>query len=499
MEEKKQEERLIARINVTAKVEYLPPVIDFVGDVSRKLGLGAKDSKKMELVIEEAGLNVITHAFEPDEEGDFDVIIFRKPGQVVVAVEDRGMPFDFKKFEKKEDSGLGALLMRAFADEIHFVNLGHAGKRLEFVKNLTYKNIEDYFPEEEKTEVETKPVKLKDEDIEIRFMDPEDAVQMARCIYHSYGYSYGWDFVYFPERVKEFLQSRLLRSCITLNPEKEIIGHFAMVLDKINSRVGETGMAVVDPKYRGNGLFKKMKRFVISYAAKKEMYGIYSEAVAVHPFSQKGNISIGAHETGILFGHTPSTIFFKKIQKQKKSKRQSAILYYLKINDGEKLDIYPPFHHFHMISKIYEENELKRNIIKSGKKGKQIKLSGSSQVNVNVKSETLRAYMQIVEYGEDIEELISYRLRELCMRRIDCIYLDLPLSNPFSQKFCASFEMLGFFFAGIIPELYDCDVLRLQYLNNVEIDFNQITVVSEFGHELFDYILKAYKKEYEIS
>ncbi|MCD6176727.1 MAG: hypothetical protein J7K29_02705 [Candidatus Cloacimonetes bacterium] len=37
------------------------------------------------------------------------------------------------------------------------------------------------------------------------------------------------------------------------------------------------------------------------------------------------------------------------------------------------------------------------------------------------------------------------------------------------------------------------DVLRLQYLNNVEIDPNKIVAASDFGKELADYVLTAFQ------
>jgi len=40
--------------------------------------------------------------------------------------------------------------------------------------------------------------------------------------------------------------------------------------------------------------------------------------------------------------------------------------------------------------------------------------------------------------------------------------------------------------------MYKGDVLRLQYLNNVDIDLEDVTVVSDFGKELYDYVAKAY-------
>jgi len=83
------------------------------------------------------------------------------------------------------------------------------------------------------------------------------------------------------------------------------------------------------------------------------------------------------------------------------------------------------------------------------------------------------------------------RLRELCRRRIDWIGLDLPLSQPEAGQVCTSLEALGFFFAGIVPDLMDDDVLRLQYLNEIEVDVASAQLASDFGKDLFAYVVRA--------
>jgi len=115
----------------------------------------------------------------------------------------------------------------------------------------------------------------------------------------------------------------------------------------------------------------------------------------------------------------------------------------------------------------------------------------SSQVDVKVQTDAGRAFILVTQYGADLEDLVRFRLRELCLRRIDCIYIDLPLSNSATPKFCASLEMLGFFFGGVIPEMSDGDALRLQYLNNVDVDPENIKIASDFGKELLGYVIKA--------
>ena len=140
-------------------------------------------------------------------------------------------------------------------------------------------------------------------------------------------------------------------------------------------------------------------------------------------------------------------------------------------------------------------NKLERNVIE--KHVKKIELPANSQLDVTVKPERKFAFMKIIQFGEDFVELAKFRLRELCFRQMNCIYIDLPLSNPASQKYCASLELMGFFFAGIIPEKDNGDVLRLQYLNNVEVDPNEIVTASDFGEELAEYVRAAYQSMME--
>jgi len=485
-------EQTIISIKILAELEYLPIIIELVGSISEKSGLESKQVRQLQLVVEETCMNVIEYAFDPDETGYYEVEIIRKPGKIVISIEDQGLPFDFKKFNPDKNTGLGMSITKAFADEIHFLSVGRQGNRIDIVKNLSYQHIDDLFHKDEKIKTDLQVKADLNIPLTFRLMKEDDSINVARCMYRSYGYSYGNEIVYYPEKMKEHLIHGVLQSCVVLNPENEIIGHLAMMLNKPDAVVGETGMAVVDPRFRGRSLFKKMKNFLIDYAREREMKGIYSEAVAVHPFTQKGNISIGAHETGFLIGFTPTTMFFKKIQHKERTKRQTTILFYYLVNGDVGREVYIPEQHRSIVESIIDFNNLKRKI--KNKPDKLEKTHIKTIIDVEIQTETRRAFLRVRNYGEDFIELVKSHLREFCLHRIDCIYIDLPLSEPECQLFCEPLEKIGFFFAGIIPEMYNGDVLRLQYLNNVEIDFDEIAIVSEFGKNLYKYVCDEYRR-----
>ncbi|MDQ5813087.1 MAG: ATP-binding protein, partial [Actinomycetota bacterium] len=99
-------ERPVARVTVTTGAELLPAVVDFVGQVARRLGLGDRATEQLDRAVETVCRNVIEHAFDPDEEGQYDVEILRRPGRVVIAVEDRGLPSDYAPLRDGGDTAL---------------------------------------------------------------------------------------------------------------------------------------------------------------------------------------------------------------------------------------------------------------------------------------------------------------------------------------------------------------------------------------------------------
>ena len=490
MNDSTRSENELARLKVSAELKYFPAMDGFVRSMATAAGLDEGAVGRLALIVEEAATNVIRHAFLPGERGEVELVVSLRPGQLVVAVEDRGMPFDPSRFHPSEEAGLGMKLMRAFADELRFVNLGKRGKRVELVKNLPLREVGDYLSEAERAAapLQEQEVERVDTPVSLRPMRPDEAANLSRLVYRVYGYSYAGDFIYYPERVRERLESRVTMSWVAVTPTDEIVGHVALNLEFPQARVGEIAQAVVDPRFRGRKLFERMQRELLDSVAPKGMYGAYSEAVTVHPFTQKGSLALGAREIGFMFGYSPSKTRFKGIEEHQ-LQRQTALLMYRAINPAPRRVLYPPFHHEGMIRRLVQVNGLDRELV--GAAGVVVPPAppAHSTVEVRARPEWGNAVITVLQHGEDLLPLVRMHLRELCINHIEAIFLDLPLEEPGVASHCATLEALGFFFSGLVPELGSTgDVLRLQYLNNVAIDPARLKVASEFGRELLDYV-----------
>ncbi|HKE13193.1 MAG TPA: ATP-binding protein, partial [Myxococcota bacterium] len=132
-------ERQIARLVLAAERDYLAASLAFLREVAQQFGLVADDLAALERAVQEVCLNVIEHGFEPGQPGRFDVVLLRRPGQLVIAVEDQGVPFDWTRLET--GSAPAAPSLTVGTDTIRFLSLGMQGNRVEIVKHLPYDHI----------------------------------------------------------------------------------------------------------------------------------------------------------------------------------------------------------------------------------------------------------------------------------------------------------------------------------------------------------------------
>ena len=93
----------------------------------------------LQLCLEEAVTNIVSHAFEPDTSHDVHIALWRDDNALHAEVTDDGRPFDPlsrdlpaapKDIRSAEIGGLGIRLMRGFADQISYQRSGAMNRLL---------------------------------------------------------------------------------------------------------------------------------------------------------------------------------------------------------------------------------------------------------------------------------------------------------------------------------------------------------------------------------
>ena len=480
----------VARLTILSDEKFILPAQEFVLFYARYFNFTGQDLQKIELMTEEAILNTIQNTFG-EELGKIDVKIIYRPGQFVISIEDQGIPVDFRKLETQDHSALGIKLMKNLADEFQFINLGKDGKRLELVKVLPEESFAELFTPDEKEQLEKdKEIQASDHPT-LRLVQPGDAEMLARLAYRVYGYTY-FSFFYVPDKIRELIENGLLVSAVAINEKEEIVGNLCLFFESPGARVADSGAAMVDPRYRGHNLFKEMKLFLKEYASAKQMYGLYSEAVSIHPFTQQGNMSIGARETGIMLAYVKEKLSFKKINNDKLSEqRQSVVLYYLQTSQEPHRQVYICKKFYPILKKVYDKLELSREVILVDTPADHPVDLANSLLSTNMRPDLNVAFISISAIGRDAFDLVRQQLREFCLNKVETIYVEMPVDSPSSALLADRLTSLGFLLSGIVPEFRNGDYIKLQYLNNVRIDPAKIVIASELGKELLAEIMQA--------
>ena len=329
---------------------------------------------------------------------------------------------------------------------------------------------------------------VEDSDVIIRFLEPHESEVLVELIKESYGDSYDAEWVYDAEKIAERIRNNTLRSTIGQLNDGTILGHMALMVEEGVERVLHAGIAVVRDAARGHHLFERLKRFGSQWATEAGYLGIFSEATAAHPYSQKANIKLGAHETGILLGWIPDTVH-NNAAVNLEGHRQSVVLFYLKLNHGDLRNMYVPKKYYEMVQKILEVSGLHAVIAQVPT---NVTVPNETIFSIEEKVDHNSAIIHVTEPGKDFTEAIeSARVTLMTNKRRDAVYLDVPLDLPHTEIVLNNqVSDFSFSFAGIFPnQLRHGDVLRLQAFNGVDLHSADIVTASDHGRELLEYVI----------
>ncbi|SNZ09567.1 Anti-sigma regulatory factor (Ser/Thr protein kinase) [Persephonella hydrogeniphila] len=469
-------------------IRVIQPAVDFVYRWAVDCGLSEKEAQEFATAFDELITDIVLFAFE--DKGEFFVLLSDSLSQLEITVHELGEPFDperhrysiQKVLNENNFDGAGFEVIGNLVDDFIYLYKGRAGKEFRIIKEIKHKHITQILTEKQ---LSTEPEKAVG--YQISPVTEEDAEDIARLIYRSYGYTYPKEDMYYPDRIVNALRQGKKFGVIVRTDRGEAVGYFAVIMST-DSNIGEVGEVVVFPRHRGKGIMKMMMKALIDMAKNKGLLGLFGEAVTVHTISQKVNAKYGFKSTALVLGFFP---YAKYKGFEHKQQRISVVIDFLPLKERKQLKIYLPEEYKNILKDIYRNLGIDVENIPV-RKSPQLKERSKIELQINYRFGN--AVIVVKKYGKDMLDRVAKKLEALYKKDIKGIYIDLPLDHPYVKQAVPQLKKMGFIFSGLMPLFHnERDFLRMQILRE-KLDFRHINVFSDMAKRIKRFIHREMNK-----
>ncbi len=476
---------------------YISLAKNFVESFIELLKIDKTFSNKIILITEEALVHTINHSYEPDETGEIIITTYIENYKLTLCFYDKGIPYapeetkPFKPLKKEiQDDSLRIFLIEKIADKVEWLNHGKKGKELKISFNLPVKDITELIDiSQEKLFSSEKNIDLAPpQKYDIHRIRDNEYLQVAKCIYRAYGYSYPNEDLYYPEKIKQLNQSGKLIGVVATDEKDNVVGHYALERYDLGD-IAETGQAIVVPEHRNRKLMVKMRNKLEEIAKQIGLKGLYSQPVTSYTMSQKVNIKFGSKPFGILLGLVPKTLHFKRLKKEPLSQRESCMYYFKPLIFPYKKRIFVSEKYANIVKFIYTNGKFP-----------EPEILNSNEI-VEEHGEVITNYfpgwdfgkITVKKVGKDSFNLIKKGFLFLTMKTsAEVIYIDLPLEQEGCDILMDKLFDIGFIFSCISPfELNGNDIFKMQFLIN-DLDIELLNIEGNDAKKIFNFIKEEY-------
>jgi serine/threonine-protein kinase RsbW len=321
--------------------------------------------------------------------------------------------------------------------------------------------------------------------VTIRKLEPGDEPSLVRCVVRCYGDGYPHRAFYDADEIRRLLSRELLHSAVAVDGEGEVVAHLGVVLERRGSRTADMVLGIVDSRFRGHTLSVRVGIVLAQEFQRLGLIGLYMYATTAHAISQKLTLANSSIETGVLLGYLPEATSSMQRPSDPPGWRIPSIMLYLPLAEAPARTAYVPERYREVASDIYARAGLERRLVEAG--------SSLPDAPTRLRSvlDTARSLARVVieTAGTDLVSAVSEALRDVGSSAADIVHIDLRISDPSTPESAEMLRQLGFFFGGVLPELRDGDVIRLQSTTERPHDRSTIEVVSEVSEGLLDFVL----------
>ena len=475
--------------------------LDFAEALARGIGFADEKQTQIRLALEETLLFFINTAFIQDQDQPVTLMFLPRADGLMIQITVKGLPIDIHRLpsfspenllDNKKLNSLSLHLAKKFMDTIEFTNHGRSGISVELLKRRSSSHISRIVKKQpQKTMAAQEARHKKIPPYIIRPAKADETLEISRCAFLTYGYTYE-DYIYYPERITEMNLSGELVSLVAVSHGGKIMGHCGLKFPQKRRDSAELGVLFVNPEFRKNRLGATLWKAVVAFAQKNGLDSIFSRSVTGHAASQRMAQQNGFSDCALFLGLFPEAVELKQMGGMQKGK-MSGMFQWRGFKHPRKRFIELPKPYITIARKLYERAGLDLDChspLGQPHASPLLRIKRVPVLNVGI--------LEIESIGPDAQMTANWALdncRRLCRERLDVIYLYISIEETGGAFIAEKAVENQFIFSGIIPDAFARgDAIVLQHLNLAENPFENMTVWTDTAALLRDFIHREWQE-----
>lgn len=313
----------------------------------------------------------------------------------------------------------------------------------------------------------------------------EEAIQVIRGLVETYGYSmYEYNSITDVNDYLSMINKGTYFPYIVVGENNRVIHHFAYHQCSYNPHYIEHCHLFARPLFRGEVNPIRIIDEACSLPLVQNYEGIFALAMTLHIVSQLGALRNGTHITGF--------IFFNFHVELRSTHRETPDFYCLvemhKTIHPRNRELYVPCKYQEFVQSVYAELELPVIFKKPDEDFNG--MTGQSQFIIEMDNSLCYSLVLLHPRTGDWEN-IRKAVSKIRRKGIKILRISISAEEPGCIELADRLYESDFIFTGISPIN---DLLVFHYFNGMDIDFNQIKLVHDFGRPLLKYIETEYNR-----
>lgn len=469
--------------------ECINLVSAFMEEIGRSYGANEQERFQLRLIGEETFLFILNGIPKSGLQNTFHLRVMEETDGLTFYFSNHGRPlnvrevpqFDPEKADETTDA-LSLSLIRSLSQTFSYQSRGAEGWEI-----LIGYAIQGFRSLNSLHESATDYEETAQEPFTVRRATAADVPGIINLAYNVYRYSYVKEFFYDEVTLARLLEEGKLLSFVGVTESGKVVGHNAVLLD--SPKLGEAGMAMVDPNYRKSRMFLSLAmQTAREVKANYTELLAYAKCVTSHVRSQA---FVSSFVTTFLQLSVYAHANFVGIAEAGTNLRESLVYSVTAFSKRPETQIYVPAAHQAVIQDILDRAKLNTKCLPNEEGVNDMQ---NSQINLNVISQRQYAELTAESVGADFRKALKELTAPLRQHGIltTCLLLptDRKLPGELDGWLCAE----GYFFSGIKPTAEGSWKLVYTNLLSQVFDFSKVHLFDDDAKALLAYVEKCYQQ-----